>query len=62
MIIPQRQLVPWQAPETIAEALINTWGEAGFIWLDGDGSKLGRWVTLAADPIEHFCCRGLPKD
>ena len=38
------------------------WGEAGMIWLDGDGSNLGRWVTLAADPISHFCCRGLPEE
>ena len=38
------------------------WGEAGMVWLDGDGSNLGRWVTLAADPINHFCCRGLPDE
>ena len=38
------------------------WGEAGLIWLDGDGSDLGRWITLAADPVEQHCCRGLPGE
>ena len=52
-----RQLFNWQEPEDIAEELINTWGEGGLIWLDGDGSKLGRWVTLAADPIDQVSCR-----
>ncbi len=62
MIVPDRQLFPWQEPELIAQQLINVWGDAGFVWLDGDGSKIGRWVTLAVNPIEQICCRGLPKD
>lgn len=32
------------------------------IWLDGDGSALGRWVTLAVDPIDQCSCRGLPEE
>ena len=60
MITPNRQLFCWRQPEVVAQALIKTWGESGFIWLDGDGSKIGRWVTLAVDPIEQICCRGLP--
>ncbi len=30
--------------------------------VDGDGSKVGRWVTLGVDPIEQLCCRGLPGE
>ena len=32
------------------------------IWLDGDGSDLGRWVILASQPLEVIHCRGLPGD
>ncbi len=49
----------WEAPEIVAYKLIQEWGEAGFIWLDGDGSDIGRWVTLAVDPIKQFCSKGL---
>jgi len=42
--------------------MASQWGEAGLIWLDGDGSDLGRWITLAADPVEQHCCRGLPGE
>ena len=35
-------------------------GETGLIWLDGDGSERGRWVTLAVDPVEQRCSRGGP--
>ncbi len=62
MITPTRQLFKWQEPEIIAQALIDTWGEAGFIWLDGDGSAQGKWITLTVDPIEQICCRGLPEN
>ena len=53
---------PWIEPESVAHALAQEHGEAGLIWLDGDGSDLGRWLTLAADPLEQRCCRGLPGD
>ena len=51
----------WESPELIAYKLIDEWGENGFIWLDGDGSDIGRWVTLAVNPIEQFCSRGFGK-
>ena len=60
MITTNRKFFCWQEPEIIAHALINTWGNAGFIWLDGDGSKTGELVTLGVNPIEQICCRGLP--
>ena len=49
----------WESPELVASKLIQEWGEAGFIWLDGDGSELGRWVTLAINPLEQFCSRSM---
>ena len=57
-----RRRLSWKEPKNIANALINQWGEKGFIWLDGDGSSLGRWVTIATNPIEEICCRGLPNE
>ncbi|EAU75244.1 anthranilate synthase component I family protein [Synechococcus sp. RS9916] len=59
---PLRLELPWLEPAQLAEALANTWGEHGLIWLDGDGSDLGRWITLAADPVEQHWCRGLPGE
>ncbi len=53
---------PWIEPVAVARALVNEHGEEGLIWLDGDASDLGRWLTLAVDPLEHFCCRGLPDE
>ena len=52
----------WNPPNVIAEELINWLGKDGLIWLDGDGSNLGNSVTLAVDPIDEICCRGLPND
>ena len=57
-----RQALPWLEPTRVANAMAAQWGEAGLIWLDGDGSDLGRWITLAADPLEQHCCRGLPGE
>ena len=62
MITPFKQHCQWQEPVEVAKALISCFGEAGFIWLDGDGSDRGRWVTLAVEPIEQVCTRGLPGD
>ena len=62
MIPPYKKLCTWQQPELIAQELINTWGEDGLIWLDGDNTSLGGWMTIAVDPIEHICCRGLPNN
>ena len=55
----KRLLRKWESPELVAYKLIQEWGEAGFIWLDGDGSDLGRWVTLGINPLEQFCSREL---
>ena len=55
-----RQPVPWCSPAVLAAAMAERWGHEGLIWLDGDGSALGRWATLAVDPLEQRCCRGLP--
>tara|TARA_B100001093_G_scaffold162400_1_gene154830 strand:- start:926 stop:2269 length:1344 start_codon:yes stop_codon:yes gene_type:complete len=52
----------WIEPSAVASALAQDHGEAGLIWLDGDASDLGRWLTLAADPLEQVCCRGLPGE
>ena len=54
--------VAWRRPAELAPQLAAQWGAAGLIWLDGDGSELGRWATLAVDPLEQHCCRGLPGD
>ena len=53
----KRQICQWRSPELIASKLTEEWGERGFIWLDGDGSDLGRWVTIAINPVEQFCSR-----
>ena len=50
----------WQEPEWVANSLINTWGDDGLIWLDGNTTELGRWITMATNPIDQVCCRGLP--
>ena len=57
-----RMCCAWLPPTQVAEAMASQWGEAGLIWLDGDGTDLGRWITLAADPVEQHCCRGLPGE
>ena len=57
-----RENIDWIDPLVVAKKLISAFGESGLIWLDSDGSKNGRWVVLAADPIEQVCSRGLPND
>ena len=54
--------VAWRSPASLAPLLAAHWGHEGLIWLDGDGTPLGRWATLAADPLEQHCCRGLPGE
>ena len=62
MISPQRLELPWQEPHALVRQLAHAYGEQGLIWLDGDGSSLGRWATLAVAPQEIICCRGLPGE
>jgi para-aminobenzoate synthetase component 1 len=59
---PQRLERPWRRPADLARALAERWGPEGLIWLDGDGTALGRWAVLAADPLEQECRRGLPGE
>jgi para-aminobenzoate synthetase component 1 len=59
---PERLERPWIPPPLLARALVERWGAEGLIWLDGDGTQLGRWATLAADPLEQKCRRGLPGE
>jgi para-aminobenzoate synthetase component 1 len=54
--------VAWRSPASLAPLLAARWGHEGLIWLDGDGTDLGRWATLAVDPLEQRCCRGLPGE
>lgn len=58
----RRRGIPWREPATVAQQLLKLHGERGLIWLDGDGSDLGRWVTLASAPLETVSCRGQPGD
>ena len=32
------------------------------IWMDGDGTERGRWISLGINPIEQHCCRGGPGE
>ena len=57
-----RRRLPWREPAEVAAVLARLHGEQGLIWLDGDGGELGRRITLASDPLEQHCCRGLPGD
>jgi para-aminobenzoate synthetase component 1 len=61
-LLPQRLERPWRQPAELARALAERWGPEGLIWLDGDGTALGRWAVLAADPLEQECRRGLPGE
>ena len=58
----QRRDVPWREPVMVATQLAALYGEEGLVWLDGDGSALGRWVTLGVAPVETVCCRGCPGE
>ena len=57
-----RAPLPWIEPADLARHLAARFGPEGLIWLDGDGSDLGRWASLAADPLEQIVCRGLPGE
>ena len=54
--------LPWWEPETLATALAQRYGRNGLVWLDGDGSELGRRAVLAAGPEQILRCDGLPGD
>ncbi len=59
MIALHRKLCNWKPPELLVNQIVKRWGDEGLIWLDGEGSTLGRWVTIAVNPIETICCHEL---
>ena len=52
--------LPWRDPWDLARALAAALGPEGLVFLDGDGSRLGRRSVLGLQPLEVICCRGLP--
>ncbi len=54
------QPLPWRDPWSLVATLAAAYGSEGLVWLDGDGSELGRWARLGIAPLESVCCRGLP--
>ena len=62
MTRPQRHPLPWCEPERLLTGLTGSLERPGLVWLDSDGSALGRTSLLAVDPLEEVVCRGLPGD
>jgi len=52
--------LPWRDPLSVVQAIAAAMGAEGLVWLDGDGSDLGRWARLGFSPRQSVCCRGLP--
>ncbi|MFM8524781.1 MAG: anthranilate synthase component I family protein [Cyanobacteriota bacterium] len=57
---PLVRSLPWREPEVVARALACRFGVEGLVWLDGDGSPLGRTCLLGVDPVATVRCEGLP--
>jgi len=57
---PIRYPLPWCEPAHLVEQLAHHFGAEGLVWLDGDGSGLGRWSRIGIHPLEQQVCRGLP--
>ena len=55
-----RRPLPWRDPIQVTLAVAQAFGAEGLVWLDGDGSDLGRYGHLGFAPQEQRCCRGLP--
>ena len=55
-----RHVLPWRDPWQVVLAIAAELGAEGLVWLDGDGSDLGRWARLGFNPRQSLCCRGLP--
>ena len=58
----KRLQVAWREPVIVVRQLVDIYGEKGLVWLDGDGSDLGRSVTLGLAPLETVRCSGLPGE
>ncbi|MCP9824107.1 anthranilate synthase component I family protein [Synechococcus sp. EJ6-Ellesmere] len=54
--------LPWREPWPLVNRLAQQRGLEGLVWLDGDGTALGRTSTLALAPLEQLECRGLPAE
>ena len=59
---PLIRRLPWRDPAAVAAALAGAFGEEGLVWLDGDGSALGRTSVIGVDPVELHRCSGLPGE
>ncbi len=57
-----RRPLEWRDPWILVTHLARRFGGEGLVWLDGDGSPLGRWATLAVAPLQQRVCRGLPGE
>ncbi|MEB3172403.1 MAG: anthranilate synthase component I family protein [Cyanobacteriota bacterium] len=57
---PWREALPWRDPEAVVWSVVQSHGAHGLVWLDGDGSDLGRWGRLGFAPRLSRVCRGLP--
>ena len=53
----RRLELPWRDPWPLAWGLAEVFGREGLVWLDGDGSDLGRWSVLGVAPQEVVVCR-----
>ena len=53
----RRLELPWRDPWPLAWGLAEVFGREGLVWLDGDGSDLGRWSVLGVAPQELVVCR-----
>lgn len=62
MISPKRLELPWQEPQAMARILRARHGEQGLVWLDGDGSALGRSATLAVAPWRSSAAAASPEN
>ena len=49
--------LPWRDPWQLAWGLAEAFGRDGLVWLDGDGTDLGRWSVLGVAPQEVVVCR-----
>jgi len=52
----RRLELPWRDPWPLAWGLAERFGREGLVWLDGDGSDLGRWSVLGVAPRERVVC------
>ncbi len=53
----RRLELAWRDPWSLAWGLADRFGREGLVWLDGDGSDLGRWSVLGVAPRELVECR-----